>query len=244
MENSSVIAVSRQAVLRRSMSVIANNLANMNTTGFKGEKMMFVEHLVRSKGGSTIGGDKLAFVRDVATVRDLSEGDFKKTSNPLDLAIHGEGYFVVGTQNGQRYTRNGNLQLDAAGQLVTRNGDPILSDGGDPFFFSPGDVNIDIASDGTLSTENGVMGKIALVQFQNKRDMNLVAGGLYTSRQEAIPVENPQIAQGMLEESNVKPIVEMTRMIEVHRTYDNAKKFIEREDDRQQQMIKELARVV
>ena len=243
METTSLIAVSKQAVLRRSMSVLANNLANMNTTGFKGEKMMFVEHLVRSPGGSKIGGDKLAFVRDIATARDLSEGAFKKTGNPLDVAIHGDGFFVVGTPGGERYTRNGNFQMGSDGQLVTRNGDPVLSDGGEPFFLSPEDTHIDIGGDGTLSTENGELGKIAVVSFANKRDMQLIAGGLYSSRQGATPVEQPNVSQGMLEGSNVQPIVEMTRMIEVHRAYEGTKSFVEKEDERMRQMVKEYSRV-
>ena len=243
METTSLIALSKQAAIRRSMSVIANNLANMNTTGYKGEKMMFVEHLVRSPGGTKIGGDKLAFVRDVATVRDLSEGDFKKTGNPLDLAIHGDGFFVIGTPGGERYTRNGNFQIGSDGQLVTRKGDPVLSDGGAPFFLSPGDSQIDIDSGGTLSTENGELGKISVVSFANRRDMRLIAEGLYSSRQQANPVEEANISQGMLEGSNVQPIVEMTRMIEVHRSYEGTKSFIQKEDDRLKNMIKEYSRV-
>lgn len=242
MENTSLIAVSRQAVLHRSMAVIANNLANMNTTGFKGEKMMFVEHLVRSRGGDKIGGDKLAYVRDIATAKDLSEGAFKKTSNPLDLAIHGDGFFVLGTAAGERYTRNGNFQMDAEGQLVTRNGDPVLSDSGEPFFMSPEDTSIDISPDGTISTENGVLGKIAVVSFANRQAMRIVSGGMYSTSQQATPVEQPVIAQGMLEGSNVKPIVEMTRMIEVSRSYESTKNFVKREDERMKEMIKEFAR--
>jgi flagellar basal-body rod protein FlgF len=242
MENTSLIAVSRQAVLRRSMDVIANNLANMNTTGFKGEKMMFIEHLVRSRGGERIGGDKLAFVRDIATAKDLSEGAFKKTGNPLDLAISGDGFFVLGTPGGERYTRNGNFQMDSTGQLVTRNGDPVLSDSGEPFFMSPEDTSIDVAPDGTLSTENGVLGKMAVVSFANKQAMRVVAGGMYSTAQGATPVEQPTIMQGMLEGSNVKPIAEMTRMIQVARSYESTKSFVGREDERMKEMIKEFAR--
>ncbi len=242
MENTSLIAASRQAVLRRSMSVIANNLANMNTTGFKGEKMMFIEHLVRSRGGEKIGGDRLAFVRDVATAKDLSEGAFQKTNNPLDLAINGDGFFVLGTPGGDRYTRSGNFQMDATGQLVTRSGEPVLSDSGEPFFMSPEDSNIEIARDGTISTENGVLGKIAVVSFANRQEMRVVAGGMYSTAQQPVPVEQPVIAQGMLEGSNVKPISEMTRMIEVSRSYQSTKNFVEREDERMKEMIKEFAR--
>jgi len=242
METTSLITGSKQAALRRSMDVIANNLANMNTTGFKGEKMMFVEHLVRSRGGEKIGGDRLAFVRDIATAKDLSEGAFKKTGNPLDLAINGDGFFVLGTPAGERYTRSGNFQMDSTGQLVTRSGDPVMSDSGEPFFMSPEDTSIDIARDGTISTENGVLGKIAVVSFANRQAMRVVAGGMYSTRQQATPVEQPVIAQGMLEGSNVKPIVEMTKMIEVSRAYESTKNFVNREDERIKQMIKEFAR--
>ena len=243
METTSLIAVSKQAIIRRSMSVIANNLANMNTTGYKGEKMMFVEHLVRSPGGTKIGGDKLAFVRDIATTRDLSEGTFKKTGNPLDLAIHGDGFFTIGTPEGERYTRNGNFQIGNDGQIVTRNGDPVLSENGAPFFLSPDDTHIEIDSSGMLSTENGELGKIAVVSFVDRRDMNIVANGLYSTTQQANPAEETKIAQGMLEESNVQPIVEMTRMIDIHRAYEGTKKFIQKEDERLKNMIKEYARV-
>ncbi len=242
MENTSMIAVSRQAVLRRSMDVIANNLANMNTTGFKGEKMMFVEHLVKSRGGHRIGGDKLAFVRDIATAKDLSEGAFKKTGNPLDLSISGDGFFVLGTPGGERYTRSGNFQMDSTGQIVTRNGDPLLSDSGEPFFMSPADTTITVAPDGTLSTENGVLGKMAVVSFANKQAMRVVAGGMYSTNQAATPVEQPTIIQGMLEGSNVQPIAEMTRMIQVARSYESTKSFVGREDERMKEMIKEFAR--
>jgi len=242
MESTAVIALSKQSVIRRKMSVIANNIANMNTSGFKGEKLMFVEHLVRSKGGAKIGGEELSYVRDVATYRDLAEGPMAKTGNPLDLAISGEGFFVIGTGDGERYTRGGNLQLNADGQLVTRQGDPILSDGGDPFFFSPQDKQIDIARDGTISTENGTIGKLAVVTFDNLQDMRIVAGGLYNTGQAPKALDELKVMQGMLEQSNVNPIIEMTRMIEVSRSYQSAKSFIEKEDERQKKAIAEFAR--
>jgi flagellar basal-body rod protein FlgF len=204
--------------------------------------MMFVEHLVKSRGGHRIGGDKLAFVRDIATAKDLSEGAFQKTGNPLDLSISGDGFFVLGTPGGERYTRSGNFQMDSTGQLVTRNGDPLLSDSGEPFFMSPADTRIIVAPDGTLSTENGVLGKMAVVNFANKQAMRVVAGGMYSTEQAATPVEQPTIIQGMLEGSNVQPIAEMTRMIQVARSYESTKSFVGREDDRMKEMIKEFAR--
>ncbi|NQV47697.1 MAG: flagellar basal-body rod protein FlgF [Rhodospirillaceae bacterium] len=243
MENTSIIAASKQAAIRRNMDVIANNIANMNTTGFKGGKMMFTEHLERSRGGYRIGGDKNSYVRDIATARDITEGPMISTGNKLDLAVSGDGYFVVNTATGNNYTRNGNFQLDNAGQLVTRNGDPLLSDQDEPFFFSPEDTQITIARDGSVSTENGVIGKLNLVTFQNLQDMKPVAGGLHTTKQQPQPVTNPLILQGMLEGSNVNPIIEMTRMIEAHRSYGSVKDMIQKEDERVKKMIEEFARV-
>ena len=237
MENTSIIALSRQSAIRREMGVIANNIANMNTTGFKGEKMMFVEHLVRSKGGNKIGGEQHAYVRDIATVRDHSDGPVKQTGNPLDLAIKEDGYFVISTEGGERYTRNGNFQLDQEGQLVTRNGDALLSEEGEPFFFSPEDRDISISVDGTISTENGTLGKIGVVTFPNVHELKVVSGGLYSSRQVPEPSDAPVIMQGMLEQSNVQPIIEMTRMIEANRAYTSIKNFIEKEDGRIKKMM-------
>ena len=240
MENTAFIALSRQSALGRQLSVVANNIANMNTTGFKGEKMMFVEHLVRSRGGDRILGPKLAYVRDIATMRDTSEGPLMTTGNPFDLAIRGDGYFVIDTENGERYTRNGRFRLDEEGQLVTGQGDPVLSDSGNPFVFGPGDRDVTISRDGTVSTKNGQLGKIRVVSFENQQQAEVAAGGLLSSQASAEDVEGPDVVQGTLEGSNVEPVIEMAQMIRVQRSYDSVKNFIEREDDRIKRMVKDL----
>jgi len=244
MENTSFIALSKQSAIRRTMSVVANNLANMNTTGFKGEKIMFVEHLVRSKGGEKIGGERMAYVRDIATVRDKSEGPLQKTGNPLDLAINGDGFFTIDTPDGERYTRNGNFQMNEEGQLVTRLGHPVLSDNGQPFFFTAEDGQISIARDGTVSTDTGQIGRIGVVSFENTYDMQQVAGGLLNTEQQPAPVEQTNVVQGMLEGSNVQPIIEMTRMIEANRSYNHVKNFVQREDERIKKMVQEFAKPI
>ncbi len=243
MESTTYIALSRQGGLRRQLDVVANNLANMNTSGFKGEKMMFVEHLVRSKGGHRPIGEKHAYVRDIATMRDFSEGPLEKTGNPLDLAINGDGYFTVQTEQGDRYTRSGHFELDETGQLVTRAGDPVLAEGGNPIFFAPGDTKIAIAKDGTVSTQNGDLGKLSIVKFDNNQQLRPGAAGLFATEATPTTVENPNVQQGMLEGSNVLPIVEMAHMIQVHRTYDGVKSFLEREDERMRKMVRDLAQV-
>ncbi|MEE9545088.1 MAG: flagellar basal-body rod protein FlgF [Rhodospirillales bacterium] len=241
MENTSLIALSRQGVLRRQMNIVANNIANMNTTGFKGEKMMFVQHLVRSRGGENILGERIAFVRDVATMRDVSEGPLLSTGNPLDIAVRDDGYLVVETEQGNRYTRNGHLRLDDTGQLVTGQGDKLLSTGDQSFFFSSEDKQINIARDGTVSTENGELGKLKVVRFENQQQLRQIGGGLFATEQQPEEVEKPDIVQGMLEGSNVNAIIEMTRMIETQRAYASIGNFIKSEDDRIKTMIKELA---
>ena len=241
MENTAIIALSRQGVLRRQMDVIAHNIDNMNTTGFKGEKMMAIQHLVRSRGGENIFGDKLAFARDIATVRDTSEGAFVETDNPLDLAIHGDGFFVVESDGEQFYTRNGHFRLDDTGQLVTGRGDAVLSDGGQKIFLSPEDTEITISRDGTVSTENGELGRIKVVRFENDQAMQRLPDALYSTSALPEDVERPHMVQGMLEGSNVEGIIEMTRMITVSRAYAGISKLIERENERIRRMVREMA---
>ena len=238
METTTLIALSRQGGLRRQLAIVANNIANMNTNGFKGERVMFVEHLVKSPGGQRLLGRKLAYVRDIATLLDFSEGPVEGTGNPLDLAIAGEGFFVVQTEDGERYTRNGRFKLDDGGQLVNQNGGPLLSTGNQPFFLGPEDTEITISRDGTVATNNGDLGRIKLVDFENPQFLKRSAGGLFSAKEVPRDVESPKIVQGMLEGSNVQPILEMAKMIEISRTYDSVRKFIEREDERMRNMIK------
>ena len=239
METTSYIALSAQGALRREMQSIAHNMANMNTTGFKGERMMFVDHLVRTRSDNFIADQKLAYVRDVASFRDMSEGPIKQTGNPLDVAIHGDGYFVAQAQDGgELYTRSGNFHLDSTGQLVTSGGRPVLSDAGAPIFFAPGDTNITIAGDGTISTQNGTLARLRVVTFDSPHALDNVAGGFYTTDQPAIDKLDAQVAQGALEGSNIEPILEMTRMMEVSREYERCQDMLKREDQRIRDMVR------
>lgn len=245
METTSIIALSRQATLRRQMDVVANNIANMNTTGFKGEKMMFVQHVVRSEGGDGLLSPKLAYVRDIATMTDMNEGALETTGNPLDVAIAGgEGFFVVQTDQGERYTRNGRFQLDDGGQLVTQEGNPVLSTNGQPIIFAPTDDDISISGDGTISTNNGDLGQIQTVGFENPQALERTTGSQFIAGVDnpPQPLDEVEIVQGALEGANVQPIFEMAEMIKLHRAYDSVKKFVEREDERQRNMIREMAR--
>ena len=240
METSAYIALSRQTALRRQMAVVANNLANMNTPAFKGQNMMFVEHVVKSQGNESFTPTKLSYTRDISQFTNLSEGPVLSTGNNLDIAIKGDGYFVIEAPDQELYTRNGRFQLDTDGQLVSQQGFPVLSDAGTPLIFGPTDTEITIAKDGTISTNNGDLGRIRIVTFEDEQRLKREAGGLYSSEQEPEDAETTVLVQGALEGSNVEPILELTKMIETHRAFDSTRKLIDREDNRQKQMIQKL----
>ncbi len=241
METTSYIALSRQGALRREMDVIAHNVANMNSTAYKGEKMMFVEHLSKSRDDLSFIPRKLSFTRDVAQYRNLTEGPINTTGNTFDVAIRGEGYFAIQKQDGtENYTRNGSFTMDSTGQLVTQSGDPVMSNGGAPVFFTPQDTKITISADGTISTNNGPIGRLRVVKFEDEQNLKMEQGGLLSTDQTPQDIPRPAIVQGALEGSNIQPVLEMARMIEVSRTYDSVKSFIESEDGRQRKMIDQL----
>lgn len=228
MENSLTVALARQAVLARQMEMIATNMANVTTSGFKAETIVFAER------PTPIGDDQsLSLVHDVAFVRDLSEGSMTATDNPLDLAIQGDGYFVVQTRDGPRYTRHGTFQLDNQGQIVTTEGRPLLDIGSAPIVVGPDKSNIVIARDGTVSADAAELGRIQLVRFDNAQALKKDGNGLYDAgEQRPLGADEAEVLQGMIESSNVKGIVEMTRMIDVVRSYESAGRLAESEHER------------
>jgi len=242
METTSYIALSRQAALWRQMDMVANNLANMNTPSFKGEHMMFRDYVVKARAADRPFGDRVAFVQDVSIYRDMSEGALTQTSNPLDVAVRGNGFMVIDTPQGPRYTRNGHFRLDESGQMVTADGFPVLSNSDQPFFFAPNEQNVTIAADGTVSTENGQVGKIRVVGFENAQDLRKVSGGLFETEAQPQDVDRPQVVQGMIEESNIKPVVEVTKMIELQRSYEAVQRMIDNESERVRKAIDVLGR--
>jgi flagellar basal-body rod protein FlgF len=220
-DNALLLSLSKQMVMRRTMDIIANNLANMNTTGFKRESALFEEYLVPFETETADGPktENLSFVRDYGIVRDMTVGHLETTSNPLDLAIEGQGYFSVETPEGVRYTRNGHFIRDAEGRIAMTGGALLLDDSGQPISLAEGENDIKVAEDGTISTEQGVKGRIAVVKFANMQDMNKIGESLYETTQTPEPSDKVSIMQGMLETSNVEPIIEMTNMIEALRSY-------------------------
>jgi len=241
MQNTSYISLSRQSALWRQLEVVANNMANTNTPAYKGEHMLFREFLVPTRTTERALGGKLSFVQDVGLVRDTREGPMSKTDNPLDFALQGDGYFQIETEAGMRYTKNGHFRLDQTGMLVNSQGFAVMNDTDQPIIFAPNESRIEVARDGTVSTENGRVAKLKVVSFANDQDLRNAGDSLFETTQEPEAVERPSIFQGMMEESNIQPVVEMTKMTQILREYQGVQKMIESENDRQLKAISILS---
>ncbi|MBX3533663.1 MAG: flagellar basal-body rod protein FlgF [Xanthobacteraceae bacterium] len=252
MENALLVGLSRQVALRRELDVIANNIANINTTGFKGESMMFEQYLDPTARHEYFPGNdrRIAFVMDRATLQDFTQGPLQRTEAPLDVAIDGPGFFAVQTQNGERFTRAGNFHLNPQGQLVNNNGHLVLGQGG-PIVFEPTDTNIAIAADGTISATNGAgqvgdRGKLRMVTFANPPQLTQQGDGLWSAGNGLTPQVAPvttRAVQGALEKSNVQAVKEMNRMLEVTRAYTTINNMQSRTDELRRKAIEKLAEV-
>jgi flagellar basal-body rod protein FlgF len=240
MDNALLVSLSQQLAAYRSMDVIANNLANLSTPAFKRETVKFEELVQQLRPSEDQSGPQtLSFVQDTGVVRDLSEGRLERTDAPYDLAINGNGYFVVQTAAGERYTRNGHLTLNGDGQLITDSGDAIQGDGG-PITITADDGDIHVAADGTVSGKQGQIGKFKVVDFANERTLQKEGDSLYSTAQSPTTVANAQIMQGTLETSNVEPVIEISRMIDVMRAYQATATMAQSQDDLKRQAIDKL----
>ena len=239
MENALTVGLSQQVVLRRAMNVAANNIANMNTTGFKAEKLSFQEYLQPFETNE--GKEALALVWDVASHRDFSAGSLTQTGAPLDFAIDGEAFFAVQTPDGVQYTRNGHFGLDENGQLVTRGGFPVLDDGGAPILIDPDLGPVSVGNDGVIAQGDNQVGAFGLNAFQTPQGLLRVGDGLFQTDEAPIPPTRVAIRQGFLEGSNVEPIRAVTNMIEISRAYQSAAKLIETADELARQAVQKLS---
>jgi flagellar basal-body rod protein FlgF len=253
MENTYLVALSRQITLERQIDIIANNVANINTTGFKADKPVFEEYLKSSAHEDNfVGSDRrISFVQERGAYRDFSQGPVEQTRNPLDVAIDGNGFFAVQTAAGERYTQNGSFQINSQGQLVTTDGNPVLGSSG-PIVFQSTDRDITIAKDGTVTVREGaatqvdsIRGTIKLVSFDNVQALQKEGANLFSVSAGATPQADikSQLNQGFIEKSNVNSVAEMSRMIEAMRTYQNITGMMQQQGDLRKTAIASLADV-
>jgi flagellar basal-body rod protein FlgF len=246
MENPSYIVLSQQAGLRRQMDVIANNLANTNTTGFKAERLMFSEYLVSKAANPLTSGPgaQISFVGQAGSYSDHREGSLQATGNQLDMAIAGPGYFTVETPGGPRYTRDGRFEVDGQGRLVNREGLAVLGRGGQPLSIPQGATRVEVSNSGRLTSDKGDIGELGIVKFDNEYALRKVGGNLYETDAQPQPVDAAtRVQQNMVEASNVQSIFEVSNMIELQRRYQASQKLLEAEHERARTAIQKLTRV-
>jgi flagellar basal-body rod protein FlgF len=244
MENALLIGLTRQMALRRQMNVVANNMANVNTAGFKADSPRFTEYLMPvARVTDQKGADRiLSYVNDTGLVRDFSNGGMLKTGKDLDVAISGDGWLVVQTADGERYTRNGELTLNSEGVLVTNEGQDVLGDGGQ-ITIGLNETGIQIARDGTISTDAGLKGALRIVKFPDKAALKKEGTSLYSTNQAPEDAEDAVVIQGMIEKSNVKAISQLTTMVETLRAYTSVSQTLQRLQELRQNAISKLSGV-
>ncbi len=220
MDNAVYVGLSRQMLLERELDITANNLANVDTVGYKFESLLNAADPVSTHGA---GGQPttVTFVTADGVARDYSQGALTQTGAPLDVAIDGAGFFTVNTPSGPRYTRDGRFTLDPTGKLVTQDGDAVQGSGGD-IVLDPKKGPIAISQSGIIS-QNGVeVGKLQAVTFASLAALSKDGHNLYRNDSNLTPTPSTaaSLRQGMLEASNVQPVTQITRLIEINRAYE------------------------
>jgi flagellar basal-body rod protein FlgF/flagellar basal-body rod protein FlgG len=251
MENALLVGLSRQMALSHELDIVANNVANIDTTGFKADNAAFSEYLMPgASDGRLQGGDKrISFVQDRLSWIDFSPGAIERTGDPLNVAIDGDGYLVVQTPRGQRYTRNGALSTNATGQLVTSEGYQVLGENG-PITFQPNDHNVNISPSGIItvregsSTADAQRGRLQLVSFAQSRQLQKDGGSTFMApngvNSNPAPA-NTRVLQAALEKSNVNPVAAMARMIEITRSYSDIANILQQQNDQRRNALSQLS---
>lgn len=249
MQNTLLVGLSRQVALSRELDVVANNIANINTTGYKADGSLF-EQFLASNARADQSGSRVSFVRDRGTWHDMTPGPIEQTGNPLNVAIDGKGFLAVQTARGERYTRNGALQINGTGQLVTSDGNPVLGEAG-PIVLQPTDHQVTISRDGTISVKEGtsntdsLRGKLRVVAFDDSKALQKDGSSTFVAADGSAPqpAKGAALLQGSIEKSNVRGVIEMSRMIEITRTYTQVASILQQQHDLGQSAIDKLADV-
>jgi flagellar basal-body rod protein FlgF len=238
MDNPTYTTLTRQSGLLREIQVLAHNMANLSTTGFRREGVLFSEY-VRQLDRQE---EPLSMAAANARQTDLTQGALTQTGGALDLAIEGDGFFLVETPQGERLTRAGHFLPNAAGEMVTPEGHRLLDAGGAPVFVPADAAQITIARDGTVSADGQPLSQITLMRPEDPSQIRRAAGTLHEATGPLVPVETAVLHQGFLEDSNVNAISEMARLIAVQRAYEAGQSFLDREDERIRSVVQTLGR--
>ncbi|MEC8631392.1 MAG: flagellar hook-basal body complex protein [Pseudomonadota bacterium] len=235
MENAIYATISRQAGLTKELDIVAQNIANMASTGYKAEGMVFSEHL-----RALDGQEALSMARGNARKTDFAQGALSQTRGTLDFAIEGQGFFLIQSGEQQLLTRNGAFHSDTEGQIVTADGAQLLDNGGAAIALPSGAAQISLGADGVLSADGRQIARVGVYQPTSPENLTRHQGSSFTFSGELEPVEDAQTVQGFLESSNVDPVAQIARMIEVQRAYEMGQGLMEREDERIRDALRTL----
>lgn len=238
MENSLYVGLSSQVVLEGNMNIIANNVANLNTPGYRGQNMIFQEYVEKPRGMR----EEVSLVNDYGQYQVTDPGPIKITGNPLDVALVGPGFLGIVTPDGVQYTRAGNFAKLADGTMVNARGMPVAGQGGGPIIIPQDAQNVYIDQNGAVSTDEGQVGQLMVAEFANYQTLDPAGNGLYVTDEAPLPAQGTTVLQGKLEGSNVQSVVEMTRMIDVLREYQAVQRMVQTEHDRMRTAIQRLSR--
>ncbi len=236
MEASGYVTLSRLSGLRREMDLVANNIANIGTQGYKSQGAVFSEFVAAVPDGRS-----LSIGRATAWHMNMTDGVLGQTGGTYDLGIQGNGFFQIETPDGPRLSRAGAFTPSASGELVNMDGLRLLDAGGAPVFVPPNARDIGIAPDGTISADGVPVGQIGLWQPVDPLTLTYAGGNLLAAA-EIEPATGGEIHQGFIEESNVEAVTEVARMIEVQRAYEQGQSFLDAEDERLRNMIQTVGR--
>ncbi len=236
MENSIYLGLSRQMVLQTNMDIVANNIANMNTSGFRAQNPVFEEFVSDPR----YTDDELSFVYDYGQYQMTSPGPLTQTGNPYNVALNGPGFMAIQMPNGETgYTRDGNFQRSADGALVNSSGYAVIGQGG-PITIPESATELSIDEKGFISDQGGTIGQLQIVEFENVQVLEPVGNNLYKSDESPSPSSETVARQGFLEGSNVNSVVEMTRMISILRDFQSTQQLLETEHERLRGAIQKL----
>ena len=249
MDNAMMIGLSRQMTLRRSMDVVANNIANANTAGFKVESLL-LENRAAPTAEHADGPSDVQFVNTWGMARDFRQGELAFTGREFDLAVDGEGFFAVDANGEEQYTRDGRFRLDATGQLVASDGAPVLdADTRGPILIDASLGPIEFVDGGAVLQNGQQIGRVGVFEIANRAEMSKQGNGRYTIPPSNDPADAPQamldpsVRQGFVEQSNVQSILELTDMMAVMRSYQSVSKFLEQAEDLSKRAIERLGRI-
>jgi len=238
MQNTGYVALSYLTGLERKMDIVANNIANVNTTGYKSDHMLFNEYVVEASKQKPV-----SMVEDVGNYKNFQAGPITQTGNPLDVALEGNGFMSITTANGEKYTRNGALHLDEKGQLVSSGGDLVNDTGGKPVILPADAGEVTITPDGSIATKQGIIAKLKIVTFENPQSLAPAGNNTYETSQTGTPDAKTRVIQGAIEGSNVNAVLEMSDMIEVSRRYEAVARILQNEHDSQTSMIQRIGKI-